>query len=81
VSKRGKSPTEEALRDLHLFMQGRRDFEADIPWDKNKEPLWQAGYRHGIRVKKRDFGPDMITLRERLIIDRAKPRFALRRTA
>lgn len=75
VSKRGKSPTDAALDDLALFQRGRRDFDAGVIWDKNKPPLWQSGYRTAIRNKVRDFGPDMITLKQRLLIERAKPRF------
>jgi hypothetical protein len=78
VSKRGKSPTEDALKDLHDFMQGGRDFNDGVIWNKHMSPMWQSGYRNAIRTKARDFGPDMITLKERLIIARAKPRFASR---
>lgn len=75
MSKRGKS-VDAALDDLGQFMAGQRDFSQGVLFDKNKPPLWQAGYRHGIRVKKRDFGDDMITLRERLLISKARPRSA-----
>lgn len=79
MSKRGKQSVDAALDDLSAFMAGRRDFEDRQPYSEKKPPLWQAGYRHGIRTKSRD---GEITLKERLLIARAKPRFAaLRRSA
>lgn len=75
MSRRGKNQIDAALDDLGQFMRGRRDFEDGVLWSKDKSPMWQAGYRQAIRAKKRDFGDDMISVRERLLIKRVKPRF------
>lgn len=70
-----RKSVDAALDDLGQFMCGRRDFEDGVLWSKDKSPMWQAGYRQAIRAKKRDFGDDMITLKQRLLLKRVRPRF------
>lgn len=76
MSRRG-NPTTEALKDLSHFMAGKRDFQDHQPYADNKPAMWQLGYRTGIRDKRRITGA--ITLRERMIIERAQPKFPAHR--
>jgi hypothetical protein len=81
VSKRGNF-RDAAINDLALAMRGMRDFRDNEPYDPKAPAMWQLGYRSAIRSKVRDEGPLAINLKQRLLISRARPRFAaLRRSA
>jgi hypothetical protein len=73
---RGKSSRDAAINDLALAMRGMRDFRDNEPWNEKAPAMWQLGYRSAIRSKVRQDGPLAINLKQRLLISRAKPRFA-----
>ena len=73
---RRKNSADTALDDLGLFMGGKRAFQAEQPFNEKEPPMWQLGYRTAIRDRVREVGPKSINLRQRLLIERVRPKFS-----
>lgn len=75
MSHAGKSKAlDEALRDLNLRLQGKRDFEAGSPYNRKAAEKWRDGFRWALRSYVRD-NPDDLKDWQRSLL-RPRPRFS-----